>query len=118
LNDVLEQIPIEQLQEAEKSSSLTMLIERIKEGQEKKNKKSHHHHAIEDYNDRKMSISERAEKKFLPKSQEAPVTMSRVQNDASSELDDDIAGALDNPLSSYYAAMHPEILEKAKERTY
>ena len=53
MNDVLEQIPIEQLQEAEKSSSLTMLIERIKEGQEKKNKKSHHHHAIEDYNDRK-----------------------------------------------------------------
>ena len=44
--------------------------------------------------------------------------MSRVQNEASSELDDDIAGALDNPLSSYYAAMHPEIIEKAKERTY
>lgn len=44
--------------------------------------------------------------------------MSRVQNDASSDLDDDIAGALDNPLSSYYAAMHPEIIEKAKERTY
>jgi RNA polymerase sigma-70 factor (ECF subfamily) len=39
--------------------------------------------------------------------------MSRVQNDAPSELDDDIAGALDNPLSSYYAAMHPEIIEKA-----
>ena len=32
LNSILEQIPIEQLQEAEKSSSLTMLIERIKEG--------------------------------------------------------------------------------------
>ena len=65
-----------------------------------------------------MSISQRAEKKFFPKSQEAPVTMSRIQNDAQSDLDDEIAGALDNPLSTYYAAMHPDILEKAKERTY
>ena len=45
------------------------------------------------------------------------VSMERKIDERSS-LDMDIEGALDNPLSDYYAAMHPEILEKAKERTY
>ena len=50
-----------------------------------------------------LSMSERAEKKF----QDDP----EVQKKEAEE-------ALDNPISEYFANMHPEVLKKAQERHY
>lgn len=54
---------------------------------------------------KKMTMSERAENKF-------------ITNDPQASQEDNEDKALDNPISEYFSTMHPDVVKTAQERHY